>query len=260
MSEQAAVPGRHPDGIAGPVSTIRADGTQSSGRPMLDGPTSPPYDDADRVRSLRQRLTYDIPKRVLDVVLASTILVLAAPLLALAAVLVKATSAGPAIHRADRVGRYGVPFTMFKLRTMYVDSDHTEQQDFNRRELLGELEGVEVFTVQNDSRITRVGQVLRKLSIDELPQLWNVLRGEMSLVGPRPSVDWEVALFEPGLRRRELAVPGITGLWQVTGRRTIDMRGMLELDVQYVETRTLTGDIALLVRTIPAVITSTGAG
>jgi lipopolysaccharide/colanic/teichoic acid biosynthesis glycosyltransferase len=209
--------------------------------------------------SVAWRWRYDIPKRVLDVTVGSVVFVAVLPLLAVAAAIIKVSSPGPVLHKAVRVGRGGQPFSMLKLRTMYVDADHSAQRDFNRRELRGELEDRDEYTIESDPRITSVGRILRRLSIDELPQLVNVLRGEMSLVGPRPSVAWEVVLFDPHFRRREDVLPGITGLWQVSGRRTIDMRGMLELDLVYVDSRSLIGDLVILARTIPAVVNSTGA-
>lgn len=205
------------------------------------------------------RWRYEIPKRALDVTVGAAALIITAPVIAAAAAIVKLTSRGPVVFRAERVGREGRPFEMLKLRTMYVDADHSGQREFNRLELLGELGDLDEFTIDDDPRITPIGRILRKLSIDELPQLLNVLRGEMSLVGPRPSVAWEVALFEQRFRRREEVLPGITGLWQVTGRRSVDMRGMLELDLEYVDSRSLLGDLVILVKTVPAVLTTTGA-
>ena len=225
-----------------------------SGRPPGAGP-----DATTSVHSARSRWRYDIPKRVLDLVVATAVLVLTAPVVVCAAAMIKLTSRGPVIHRAQRVGRHGEQFTMFKLRTMHVGADDAEQRDFNRRELLGELGDVEEFSLGNDPRITRIGRLLRAVSIDELPQLVNVLRGDMSLVGPRPSIQWEVDLFEPRFRRREMVLPGITGLWQVSGRRQIDMRGMLELDLEYVDSRTFALDLVILARTLPAVVKTTGA-
>lgn len=207
----------------------------------------------------RPRRGYDVVKRLMDLALGGTALVLLAPVIAAAAILVKVTSPGPTMYRAQRVGRHGRPFEMLKLRTMYVDADHSAQQEFNRRELCGELEGVEDYTIVDDPRVTPVGRVLRRASIDELPQLVNVLKGDMSLVGPRPSSGWEVELFDEHHRRREDVLPGMTGLWQVSGRRTIDMPGMLELDVTYVDSRSIGGDVGILLRTVPAVISQRGA-
>jgi lipopolysaccharide/colanic/teichoic acid biosynthesis glycosyltransferase len=208
---------------------------------------------------MKQRQRYDMSKRALDVTVATLALLVTAPVIAVAAATIKLTSRGPVLYRAERVGLHGQAFTMFKLRTMHIDADHSEQHEFNRLELLGELDGLDEFSIEDDPRVTPIGRTIRRLSIDELSQLVNVLLGEMSLVGPRPSVDWEVDLFEPHFRQREEVLPGITGLWQVTGRRTIDMRGMLELDLEYVESRSFVGDLAILAKTIPAVIKTVGA-
>jgi lipopolysaccharide/colanic/teichoic acid biosynthesis glycosyltransferase len=146
---------------------------------------------------------------------------------------------------------------MLKLRTMHVGRDDSEHRDLNKRELLGDpgaraIDGV--FKPQHDSRITAVGRFLRRFSIDELPQLFNVLKGEMSLVGPRPSLPWEVELYSMEQRRRHQCVPGITGLWQVSGRNSLSMPEMLALDVAYVEQQSLLLDLKILLRTPYAVL------
>jgi lipopolysaccharide/colanic/teichoic acid biosynthesis glycosyltransferase len=194
-------------------------------------------------------------KRVRDLAIALPALLLLAPLLLIAAAAVRLTSPGPALLRQTRIGRHERPFTMFKLRTMRVDADDRASREFNQRELLGELDTVDgVFKLQDDPRITRVGGFLRRWSIDELPQLFNVLRGDMSLVGPRPSLPWEVALFTPEQRRRHEALPGMTGLWQVSGRSRLSMPEMLALDLLYVEQHSLRLDLAILLRTPRAVL------
>jgi lipopolysaccharide/colanic/teichoic acid biosynthesis glycosyltransferase len=194
-------------------------------------------------------------KRVLDLAIALPALLLLPPLLLIAAAAVRLTSPGPALLRQTRIGRHERPFTMFKLRTMRVDADDRASREFNQRELLGELDTVDgVFKLQDDPRITRVGGFLRRWSIDELPQLLNVLRGDMSLVGPRPSLPWEVALFTPEQRRRHEALPGMTGLWQVSGRSRLSMPEMLALDLLYVEQHSLRLDLAILLRTPRAVL------
>ncbi|MGH6929246.1 MAG: sugar transferase [Dongiaceae bacterium] len=194
-------------------------------------------------------------KRALDLLLGGLALAFAAPLLLAAAVLIRITSPGPAVYRQLRVGRGERPFTMFKLRTMRVDADDRAHRDFNARELLTNAAARDgVFKIEGDPRITRLGRVLRRYSIDELPQLINVLRGEMSLVGPRPSLPWEVSLYTQEQRRRHECVPGMTGLWQVSGRNRRSMTEMLELDVAYVERRSLKLDFWILLRTPKAVL------
>ena len=194
-------------------------------------------------------------KRGLD--LAAGLLALAAlsPVMLAAAAAVRLTSPGPVLFRQTRIGLNERPFTMLKFRTMYVDADHTAQNALNLRELRGEAVAEDgLFRLVNDPRITPVGQVLRRYSIDELPQLLNLLRGEMSLVGPRPAVPWEVELFTPEQRRRHVLPPGLTGLWQVSGRNRLSMQQMLDLDLAYVERCTLRRDLAILLRTPAAVL------
>jgi lipopolysaccharide/colanic/teichoic acid biosynthesis glycosyltransferase len=194
-------------------------------------------------------------KRAMDLLLASALLLCTAPILLGAIVLIRATSPGPAIFRQVRVGWRGRPFVMLKLRTMRIDGDDARFREYNAAELAGaaspDAEGL--YRLPDDTRVTSVGRVLRRLSIDELPQLVNVLRGEMSLVGPRPSLPWEVALLTAEQRRRLDCLPGLTGLWQVSGRNRLSMRQMIELDLDYVARRTLALDLKILLRTPRAV-------
>jgi len=194
-------------------------------------------------------------RRIFDVALALLALVGAAPVLIAAAVLVWLTDPGPILYRQIRVGQNEQLFTMFKLRTMYVGSDDGYHRWFNTQELLGNapLTSDGVFKLEDDPRTTRVGRFLRRFSIDELPQLLNVIRGEMSLVGPRPSLPWEVELYSPEQRRRHDCAPGITGLWQVSGRNRLSMSEMLALDLDYVNRRSLLLDLWILLRTPRAV-------
>jgi len=196
--------------------------------------------------------------RFLDLVIAGLALLALAPLMAVITVVVACTSRGPALFRQERLGRYGQPFVMYKFRTMYAGSDDRLHRDYVRR-LLQEPgssacgpEGL--YKLVNDPRITPVGRWLRKSSFDELPQLINVLRGKMSVVGPRPVLPWEAALFAPHHSKRFEVRPGITGLWQTSGRNRLTMTQALDLDVRYVEQRSLRGDLAILLRTIPVVL------
>jgi lipopolysaccharide/colanic/teichoic acid biosynthesis glycosyltransferase len=161
------------------------------------------------------------------------------------------------LFRQVRIGQDEQPFAMFKFRTMHVGSDDGPLRELNVAELRGIAEpGTSdgVFKLENDPRVTPVGRILRRFSIDELPQLFNVVRGEMSLVGPRPALPWEVELFTPEQRGRHACVPGITGLWQVSGRNRLSMPQMLALDVLYVERRSLLLDLRILLRTPRAVL------
>jgi lipopolysaccharide/colanic/teichoic acid biosynthesis glycosyltransferase len=201
-------------------------------------------------------------KRMLDLMVAIPALVVTAPIMLVAAVLVRLTSPGPALYRQTRIGQGEQPFTMFKLRTMYVGSDDSAHREFNTQEILGSADpGTSdgIFKLEHDPRITGVGRFLRRFSIDELPQLLNVIRGEMSLVGPRPLLPWEVELFTSEQRRRHDCAPGITGLWQVSGRNRLSIPEMLALDIAYVERQSLLLDLWILLRTPWAVLFDKGA-
>jgi lipopolysaccharide/colanic/teichoic acid biosynthesis glycosyltransferase len=194
-------------------------------------------------------------KRGLDLGVGLVALALLSPVMLAAAVAVRLSSPGPILFRQQRIGLNERPFTMLKFRTMYVDADHSAQNALNLRELRGEAvaEGG-LYRLADDPRITPVGHFLRRYSVDELPQLLNLLRGEMSLVGPRPALPWEVDLFTPEQRRRHASPPGLTGLWQVSGRNRLSMQEMLALDLAYVQHCTLGRDLAILLRTPAAVL------
>ncbi|MGA9831847.1 MAG: sugar transferase [Trebonia sp.] len=208
------------------------------------------------------RLGEEVVKRALDMALASMLIVLAAPLLLLLWCLVRSTSAGPALFRQERVGRGMRPFTMLKLRSMYADNDDRMHRDYVTTMLSAEAaeEAEEevparnnaLFKLTGDPRVTPLGAWLRRTSLDELPQLINVLRGDMSLVGPRPMLPWEAQLLAAPYRRRFTVKPGITGLWQVNGRSRLSMRTALELDVEYTRRRSVLLDLSILARTVPA--------
>jgi lipopolysaccharide/colanic/teichoic acid biosynthesis glycosyltransferase len=180
-------------------------------------------------------------KRVLDLAVACPLLLLCAPLMIGLTILIRLSSRGPAIIRQIRIGQNERPFTMFKFRTMYLDADDAPLRQMNIRELSGGQPGTSdgVFKLEADPRITNVGRLLRRFSLDELPQLFNVLRGDMSVVGPRPSLPWEVELFTAEQRRRHDCLPGITGLWQVNGRNRLAMPEMLALDLVYARSQSL---------------------
>jgi len=169
---------------------------------------------------------------------------------------IRLTDPGPALLRQVRIGQGGRPFTMLKLRTMYVDNDDRAFREFNTREMLNgnKPDDAGIFKLEDDPRVLPIGRFLRRYSIDELPQLINVLRGEMSLVGPRPSLPWEVELYSSQQRRRHECLPGMSGLWQVSGRNRLTMQQMLELDLAYVEQRSLSLDLWILWQTLPAVL------
>jgi exopolysaccharide biosynthesis polyprenyl glycosylphosphotransferase len=193
-------------------------------------------------------------KRALDVVGASCVLLLTAPVLLAAAIAIKLTSPGPVLFRQQRCGLHGRRFEMLKLRTM-VDDAEGRRADLAH---LNEMDGP-VFKVKADPRITSVGRLLRRFSLDELPQLFDVLRGHMSLVGPRPSLPSEVAEYQTFERRRLSMRPGLTCLWQVSGRNEIGFDDWVRLDLEYIDTWSLAGDLQLLLRTLPAVLRGHGA-
>jgi lipopolysaccharide/colanic/teichoic acid biosynthesis glycosyltransferase len=190
----------------------------------------------------------------LDAVLAATLLVIALPILLLIALTVGATSRGGILFRQERIGLNGRPFVMLKFRTMQAGGHHLRDLFRHHDEGNGVL-----FKIRNDPRVTPVGRVLRRFSLDELPQLLNVLRGDMSLVGPRPALPEEVATYSPIVRRRLLVKPGLTGLWQVSGRSNLSWEDSVQLDLHYVDNVSLAMNMRILLRTAAAVITARGA-
>ncbi len=195
-----------------------------------------------------------VAKRLFDVFVSCILIVLAAPLLAVLALLVKWGSPGPVLFKQDRVGIEGTEFSMLKFRSMVIEAEQRLAELSSHNDGNGLL-----FKMKDDPRITRTGKFLRKFSLDELPQLFNVFEGSMSLVGPRPPLPSEVAEYEHDVRRRLLVKPGLTGLWQVSGRSNLSWQDSVRLDLYYVENWSLAGDLVILFRTIRAVFLSTGA-
>jgi lipopolysaccharide/colanic/teichoic acid biosynthesis glycosyltransferase len=214
----------------------------------------------------RQRRTLrDAVKRAVDLAGSAALLTVLAPLFALIAAAIKLKSSGPVFFRQERIGRGAVPFTCLKFRTMSVDADHRLHTEYmtnfiKRSGQTGKPDEGTIFKMSGDPRVTPIGRLLRKTSLDELPQLWNVLRGEMSLVGPRPPIAYEIEQYEPWHWQRVMAAkPGITGLWQVAGRSRTTFDGMVRLDLRYAKTRSLWTDIKILLATPAAVISGKGA-
>lgn len=197
-------------------------------------------------------------KTAFDVILAGIALLAVSPLMIIIALAIRITSPGPALFRQTRVGYLGAPFVMFKFRTMYEENDDAIHRDYVTKLLKGDEVPYEVekgfYKLSDDPRVTPVGAFLRRASLDELPQLFNVLLGTMSLVGPRPALPWEAELFKPEYAVRFSVKPGITGLWQVSGRSKLPVLQALKLDVEYVERRSLALDLRILLKTIPAVL------
>jgi exopolysaccharide biosynthesis polyprenyl glycosylphosphotransferase len=193
-------------------------------------------------------------KRVIDVAFSAFVLVLAAPLMSLIALAIKMDSPGSVLFPQSRVGKGGRTFTLYKFRSMTVGAE--DQKDLLRD--LNEADGP-IFKIKEDPRITRVGRWLRRFSLDELPQFYNVLRGDMSIVGPRPPLPEEVAQYQPWQMRRLETAPGITGLWQVSGRSELPFDEMALLDIYYVEQWNPALDLKILLRTIPTMLFGDGA-
>ncbi len=198
-----------------------------------------------------------IPRRSMrqfvEALVALAILAALSPVLIVVALAVKWTSEGPMLFRQERLGLHRSTFKIIKFRTMSNKNSDAQHREFVKKMLTSDddVDGGEqgVYKLVNDPRITPIGGFLRRTSIDELPQLWNVVRGEMSLVGPRPVLAWEADLFPPEAERRFACRPGMTGLWQVSGRSTLDFKAALELDVKYVEKKSVWYDISILWRT-----------
>lgn len=204
-------------------------------------------------------------KRAGDVVGASLLLLLVLPLMAVIALAIKRGSAGPVLFVQERLGRDGRPFPFFKFRSMAHNSDDAIHRQFTAMFINGDAEGCretnageEVFKLKADPRVTPVGAWLRRTSLDELPQLFNILRGEMSLVGPRPPIAYEIENYQPWHMERLKAVPGLTGLWQVSGRSQVAFDDMVRLDIRYINTWSPWRDFAIMLKTIPVVLRGTG--
>lgn len=217
------------------------------------------FDLSDRQPAVAMQVVPDdhrlIIKRATDIVGAAAGLALAAPLLALVAIAIKLTSPGPVIFVQERYGWRKRRFKMLKFRTMVTDAEALQGALEGRNEAVGP-----VFKIKDDPRVTKLGRFLRKTSLDELPQLWNVLRGDMSLVGPRPLPIRDVSRFsEAWLMRRFSVMPGITGLWQISGRSNLGFHQWVALDLEYIDRWSLALDVLILVRTVPAVFRATGA-
>ena len=210
-------------------------------------------------------LLYPTAKRYMDVICAVVLLVLLSPLMALIALAIRLDSPGPAIFRQKRVGKWGKQFTMLKFRSMHVDADQEVHRKFasdyingngHKKTANSSTGDDEVYKPNGDKRVTRVGKWLRRTSLDELPQLLNVLTGEMSLVGPRPAVPYEVEEYSRWHLRRLAVLPGMTGLAQISGRSGLTFEKIVRLDLVYIRRRSLALDMAILLKTILVVLTA----
>lgn len=192
-------------------------------------------------------------KRLFDFLIATGLLVILSPLLLIIAILIKATDNGPIFYVSNRVGQWGKEFRFPKFRSMHVDAEQ------RKAKLENELGMSITFKMKNDPRVTWIGRIIRKTSLDELPQLWCVVKGEMSLVGPRPPLPEEVEKYTLAERRRLDILPGITGIWQVSGRSDVPFPEQVQLDLEYIRSQSLWLDLKILLKTIPAVILGKGA-
>lgn len=203
------------------------------------------YDIGDSNVVVEKRKGYEFIKRGIDIVGSLCGLVLLSPILLIIMALIKLESKGPVIFSQERVGRYGKKFKMYKFRSMVVNAEELKKKLEAQNEMSGPM-----FKIKDDPRVTKVGKFIRKTSLDEIPQLVNVLKGDMSLVGPRPSLPKEVMQFEDWMHRRHDVRPGLTCYWQVSGRNNIDFEDWMKLDVKYVEERSFWGDIKLIFKTV----------
>jgi len=201
---------------------------------------------------------HDRAVRVLDVTIALLLLLVVAPILLVTFIAIRVSSPGPAIFRQRRLGQDGKPFTVLKFRTMRADADETKHKDYVHELIRSEdAKGSsrdQLYKLVVDDRITGVGRLLRKTSLDELPQFWNVIRGDMSLVGPRPVIPYEVEIYPDWYRERFGVKPGLTGLWQVSGRNRRTYEEMVELDIQFVRSHSIGLYLRILLKTVPAVL------
>ena len=211
----------------------------------------------------RRATAAELVCRALDVTIAVLMLVVLLPLMALIAIALRLDTPGPVTFRQRRLGRSLRPFTVHKFRTMKEGVSHEVHRAFVLSLIAGDqppqADGKPQFKLSSDDRVTRVGRILRRSSLDELPQLWNVLRGDMSLVGPRPPIPYEVEHYPKHWFERFAVKPGVTGLWQVSGRSELNLEDMISLDLEYVRRRSLRLNVWILLRTVPVVLSLRGA-
>ena len=198
---------------------------------------------------VHDRLGYHVVKRGFDVLASGVALIILSPLFLVLTILIKKEDGGPAFYSQTRIGKNGKPFKMWKFRSMIVNADKMVEQLEEQNEIDGAM-----FKIKDDPRVTKIGHVIRKYSLDELPQLWNVLKGDMSLVGPRPPLPMEVEDYTPYDKLRLTVTPGCTGLWQVTKRNDADFDEMVELDLEYINNSSLWFDFKILLKTVGVVI------
>ena len=195
-------------------------------------------------KAKEEHIFYNIIKRLIDIVASACGLVVLSPILLIVSILIKIESKGPIIFAQERVGKDLKTFKMYKFRSMVNDAEELKEKLMKYNQMSGPM-----FKMDNDPRVTKIGKFIRKTSIDELPQLINVIKGDMSLVGPRPSLPKEVKEFEPWMKKRFQVKPGLTCYWQVSGRNNIDFEDWMKLDIKYIEDKSILLDIKLIVKT-----------
>jgi len=223
---------------------------------VSSGPTLYLVADTSRSANFRGKL-----KRIGDVVLSGLALLALSPMLLVISILVKRSSPGPVLFVQERIGKDGVPFPFLKFRTMVHNSDDAIHRQFAAMFINGNDEKPSeenVYKMTDDPRVTRIGAWLRRTSLDELPQLINIVRGEMSLVGPRPPIAYELDHYQPWHHERLRVTPGLTGLWQVSGRSNVTFEEMVRLDIHYINTWSMRSDLGIMLKTLPVVIRGTG--
>ncbi len=227
----------------------------SDGEMLLELVPGVPSIALDRARGLPGASWWQLAlKRAVDITVSVLAILMLMPLFLAVALLVKLTSRGPVMYIQQRVGRGGEPFRIIKFRSMYRDA-----HDRRHEHILDNMHEGPIFKIRDDPRVTPVGRAIRRLSIDEMPQLLNVLKGDMSLVGPRPPLPEEFLDYTERERRRLLVKPGVTCIWQVSGRSDLDFQTWVDMDLEYIETWSLGLDLKLLAKTVPAVLTGRGA-
>jgi lipopolysaccharide/colanic/teichoic acid biosynthesis glycosyltransferase len=218
---------------------------------------------APTLETIRIQPSYQRSKRLLDISLTILLLPVLAPIMLLIALCIRFDSPGPILYRQKRTGQDGVEFDLFKFRSMYVNNDDVThrvaiQRFMNGHQINEDAQGTNLYKLGSDKRITRIGKFIRKTSLDELPQFFNVFRGEMSLVGPRPPLSYEVDLYDARDKLRLTGKPGLTGVWQVYGRSRVSFKEMVEMDITYLQAQSLRQDLKLIVLTVPVMILARG--
>ncbi len=201
----------------------------------------------------------DIAKRAFDIIFSYTVLVFGFPLFLILGLIVKLSSKGPVLFKQVRIGEKKKPFVFYKFRTMYMNNNHDLHKEYVKELITSNKKAGNAYKIEKDPRVTPIGRFLRRTSLDELPQFFNVLKGDMSVIGPRPPIPYELRYYKDWHFQRLETKPGITGLWQVSGRTLLPFDEMVRLDIEYNKKRSFALDLYILIKTIPAIIAGKGA-